>query len=182
MSDFNAIRAQPNRTGDLGPLEPSPRGNDGFTLIELMIVIVVLSMTAGVAIYAVGGIGGESVKKACQGQWKALKLSAEAVNTQTGEYPSTGTVWSVATSTPVPVPNNALVKGNSYGAGSTDNGALMGSYPAETDFALQYIKPNPTPGAASNSFAVKVLRASNGSATGPVSGTYTYTDTDCARL
>ena len=180
MRPFSAIRAQPNRTGDLRPAGHSRRHDDGFTLIELMIVIVVLSIMSGAAIFAVSGIRGDSVKSACQSKWKSLKLSAEAVNTQMGAYPVASDVWSGGDNgTPVST-NNALVAGNNHGFSGADNGALVTSYPAENDFALRYLK-NPT-GTVPNSFAIRVLRESNGSATGPISGTYTYTDTDCAGL
>ena len=181
MSDSDVIRGEPNHTGHFGPLEPEPHSDNGFTLIELMIVIVVLSIVSGAAIFAMGGIRGDSVKSACQSHWKSLKLSAEAVNTRMGTYPDASDVWDGGTGTPLTT-NNALVVGNTRGPGGTENGALVRSYPAEEDFALEYLKPNPT--GAPNSFAIRVLRASNGSATGPISGTYaySYTDTDCASL
>ena len=45
----------------------------GFTLVELLIVIVILGILAGIAVFAVQGMIGNSVQAACQSNYKTAE-------------------------------------------------------------------------------------------------------------
>lgn len=91
---------------------------DGFTLIELLIVIIVLGILAAIVVFAVGSTRKDSVAASCKTNFKAVELSAEAVNTKQGSYPA--------------VPGDLL---NSAG-----KGGLLKALPAptSTDYSLVY--------------------------------------------
>src|SRR5437588_11569845 len=61
---------------------------EGFTLIELLIVIIVLGILAAIVVFAIGSTRKDSVASTCKTNQKAVELSAEAINTKTGVYPS----------------------------------------------------------------------------------------------
>ena len=55
---------------------------NGFTLIEILIVIVVLGILAAVVIYALGGITGKSATAACQADGATVSTAMQAFVTQ----------------------------------------------------------------------------------------------------
>jgi general secretion pathway protein G len=59
----------------------------GFTLIELMIVIVILGVLAGIVIFAVGGITDRGDIAACKSDVKTLSVAVEAYKAKNGPYP-----------------------------------------------------------------------------------------------
>ena len=66
------------------------REESGFTLIELMIVIVILGVLAGVVIFAVGGIQDTGKVAACKSDVKTLEVAVEAYKAKAengGQYP-----------------------------------------------------------------------------------------------
>jgi type II secretion system protein G len=60
----------------------------GFTLVELLVVIVILGILAAVAVFAVGGISDKGKKSACKSDLKAVEVAAEAFYAQNGSYPA----------------------------------------------------------------------------------------------
>src|SRR5438045_4676843 len=64
------------------------RNEEGFTLIELLIVIIVLGILAAIVVFAIGSTRKDSVASSCKTNYKAMELSAEAVNTKVGNYGS----------------------------------------------------------------------------------------------
>lgn len=61
----------------------------GFTLIELMIVIVILGVLAGIVIFAVGGITDNGNVAACKSDVKTIDVAVEAYKAKNGSYPGT---------------------------------------------------------------------------------------------
>ena len=63
------------------------RDEAGFTLIELMIVIVILGVLAGIVIFAVGGITNNGNVAACKSDVKTVSVAVEAYKAKNGSYP-----------------------------------------------------------------------------------------------
>jgi general secretion pathway protein G len=63
------------------------RSDEGFTLIELMIVIVILGVLAGIVIFAVGGITDNGNVAACKSDVKTVSVAVEAFKAKNGVYP-----------------------------------------------------------------------------------------------
>ncbi|HAP74599.1 MAG TPA: prepilin-type cleavage/methylation domain-containing protein [Acidimicrobiaceae bacterium] len=60
----------------------------GFTLVELLIVIVILGILATVTVFAVRGITDQGEESACNADLKTLEVAAEAYMAQNGSYPA----------------------------------------------------------------------------------------------
>jgi prepilin-type N-terminal cleavage/methylation domain-containing protein len=58
----------------------------GFTLVELLIVIVILGILATVTVFAVTGITTRGKDSACKADIKTLQTAEEAQNANTGAY------------------------------------------------------------------------------------------------
>jgi prepilin-type N-terminal cleavage/methylation domain-containing protein len=95
------------------------RDQNGFTLIELLIVIAVLGILSGIAIFAVGSTKKDAASTACKTDFKSIALSAEAVNTKIATYPTT---------------NADLLK-------SGGKGGVLDEYPTSTEYKLVYAPP-----------------------------------------
>jgi prepilin-type N-terminal cleavage/methylation domain-containing protein len=63
------------------------RQEEGFTLIELMIVIVILGVLAGIVLFAVGGITDRGTSAACKTDVSTIETGVEAYFAKTGVYP-----------------------------------------------------------------------------------------------
>ena len=50
----------------------------GFTLIEMLVVIVILGILAAVVMFGVGALNNESEETACQAEYRTLVLAEEA--------------------------------------------------------------------------------------------------------
>jgi general secretion pathway protein G len=130
------------RQGDAGEI-------DGFTLIEILIVIVVLGILAAVVIFALGGIAGKSAVAACQADgatvstalatFKAQNVGTTATQTllTTGtaangnnpyiqSWPSSSTHFAFAIATAVGTPTGATAIGQ-FDVSISPAGAVTGS-------------------------------------------------------
>jgi len=58
----------------------------GFTLVELLIVIVILGILATVTVFAVTGITNKGKTSACQADAKTVQTAEEAYSANTGSY------------------------------------------------------------------------------------------------
>jgi general secretion pathway protein G len=58
----------------------------GFTLVELLIVIVILGILATVTVFAVTGITTRGKDSACKSDLKVIQTAEEAQNANTGAY------------------------------------------------------------------------------------------------
>jgi general secretion pathway protein G len=68
-------------------LNRKQRGLGGFTLIEMLIVIVVLGMLAAIVVFAVGGITSSSAASACATDAKSVSYAIAAEQSQTPNVP-----------------------------------------------------------------------------------------------
>lgn len=83
-----------------------PRRNAGFTLLEMVIVLGIIAMILGGAIFAMRGIGDAAKLKQVEADFKSLESALQMYKLNAGQYP-TGTQGLLAlvnkpTSTPVP--------------------------------------------------------------------------------
>lgn len=60
------------------------RRDEGYTLIELLLVIVVLAIMATIVVAAVGGFSAEAEEKSCQADAHVLATAVEAYFAQRG--------------------------------------------------------------------------------------------------
>jgi prepilin-type N-terminal cleavage/methylation domain-containing protein len=60
----------------------------GFTLVELLVVIVILGILAAVVVFAVGGSEEDANVKACLAERNTVEAAMEAYKSQTGDYPA----------------------------------------------------------------------------------------------
>ena len=67
-------------------------GEGGFTLVELLVVIVILGVLAGVVVFAVGGINNKSLKSACNSDVASVQTAEEANFAQTNAYVAPATL------------------------------------------------------------------------------------------
>ena len=58
----------------------------GFTLVELLVVIVILGILAAVAVFAVGGITDKGKASACKADLKSVEVASEAYFATNGAY------------------------------------------------------------------------------------------------
>jgi general secretion pathway protein G len=60
----------------------------GFTLVELLVVIVILGILAAVVVFAVGGTTDNAQDKACKAERSTVEAAVEAYKASTGDYPT----------------------------------------------------------------------------------------------
>jgi general secretion pathway protein G len=63
--------------------------DQGFTLIEMLIVIVVLGILAGITVFGVSTFKKDSEDAACKANVKTVGVAADAFKAKTGAYPTT---------------------------------------------------------------------------------------------
>jgi general secretion pathway protein G len=64
---------------------------EGFTLAELLVVVVILGILAAVVVFAVGNSTDNAKSSACDAERSTLETAIEAYRAQTGEYPTSNT-------------------------------------------------------------------------------------------
>jgi general secretion pathway protein G len=60
----------------------------GFTLVELLVVIVILGILAAVVVFAVGGSTDKAQTSACKAEKSAVETAVEAYRASVGSYPA----------------------------------------------------------------------------------------------
>ncbi len=69
-------------------MNTSKNQDKGFTLVELLIVIVILGILATVTVFAVRGITDQGQENACDTEEKTVITAAEAYYAQEGDTPA----------------------------------------------------------------------------------------------
>lgn len=64
------------------------KGDDGFSLVELLVVILVLSVLAVIVIVGVGGTASDAQGSVCRTGLSAIVEATEAYHTKTGTFPA----------------------------------------------------------------------------------------------
>ena len=59
-------------------IEKKRSGQKGFTLVELLVVIVILGVLAGIVVFAIGGITDKGKSTSCKADKSALETAEEA--------------------------------------------------------------------------------------------------------
>jgi type II secretion system protein G len=60
----------------------------GFTLVELLIVIVILGILAGIVVFAVGNLTSNAKSNACATEKSTISTALEAYKANVGRYPT----------------------------------------------------------------------------------------------
>src|SRR5690348_15708842 len=107
---------------------------DGFTLVELLMVIIVLGLLAAIVVFGIGSIRKDAGASACRTDLKSIELSAQAVHTTAGGYPD----MVAATSTHMINSKNGSTSGSGSLILSPSKGALLKTWPTSPDYVLQY--------------------------------------------
>ena len=55
-----------------------PQDEAGFTLVELLVVIVILGVLAAIVVFAIGGVKDRGAQSACKADSRALEAAEEA--------------------------------------------------------------------------------------------------------
>lgn len=63
-------------------------GAKGFTLVELLVVIVILGILAAVVVFAVAGVTNRGEDSACETELRSVRTAAQAHYAQNGSYPA----------------------------------------------------------------------------------------------
>jgi len=88
-------RCEPPRHRDVNTIMRTTTGHrgaiadKGFTLVELLIVIVVLGILSGIVVFGVGRFRGDAEAAACKADVATVSTAAEAYNLTIGTYPTT---------------------------------------------------------------------------------------------
>jgi prepilin-type N-terminal cleavage/methylation domain-containing protein len=154
----------------------------GFTLIEILVVIVVLGILAAVVIFALGGIAGKTAVAACQADGGTVSSGLATFNTQhptiLANVAGTGTNDATAPTTYTPSSAEALLIGTTLG------GPYLQSWPSNLPayaYQLAWVEEAGTGTSPTNlglwNETLEVVTGNTQSGTGP---NYSYTPTQAA--
>ncbi len=122
----------------------------GFTLVEILIVVVVLGVLAGIVIIAVGGLPSTAQKTACATEFNRFFSAFQAYNAANPTAPLSGD----ATSSSITGATGALTTGSApllsksptndvtYSAGFAPGGTDAGHWEFDSTKSPQYVQGN----------------------------------------
>src|SRR3954470_19525968 len=88
LSSHRRSNVRIREEGSMQRMIKRAREEGGFTLIELMIVIVILGVLAGIVLFAVGGITDRGTSAACKTDVSTIQTGVEAYYAKKGVYPA----------------------------------------------------------------------------------------------
>ncbi len=97
----------------------------GFTLVELLIVIVILGILATVTVFAVRGITDQGQQSACKADKATLQVAVEAFIAQNGTGPGAPALTEAAL-----VPGFMVAQSTNYDVGGSPTFAVVPATPA----------------------------------------------------
>lgn len=110
--------------------------SSGFTMIELLLVVVILGILAAVVVFALGSVTGNAKAAACNADAKTIETAVGAYNANPNG--TGGTIGLETSSTTVPAPSNAVVIGfpstfyTATNAAALISGNELSTWPQET--------------------------------------------------
>lgn len=116
-------------------IETPSRKDKGFTLVELLIVIVILGVLATVTVFAVRGVTDRGKTSACKADRKTLETAAEAYFAQYG-----GT----AIATQAYAANTGYTGSAAQAAVSAPTGVTAGATPKDTLVNAGFVRSAPS--------------------------------------
>jgi general secretion pathway protein G len=105
----------------------------GFTLVELLVVIVILGVLAAVVVFAVGGITNTSKTSACTIEVRTINTATQAFFAQKNAYPQATTAAALITLLQSSAGLNLL----SSGTGTASAGPPVATYDQTTGIYKQ---------------------------------------------
>ncbi len=144
----------------------------GFTLVELLIVITVLGVLAAIVVFALGGITAKSAVAACNADATTVDTAVQAYNAQTGgTIPATPQILTSASN-----PYLQSFPTSPYFAITLDSGNVMIAAPIGAT-PVMYGSPNACASAGATSSSTTTSVPTSTTTTTPTSTTTTTTTT-----
>jgi prepilin-type N-terminal cleavage/methylation domain-containing protein len=166
VGQTNIAGEHTNMENHIEEIESSSKRDKGFTLVELLIVIVILGILATVTVFAVRGITDKGTTSACNTDKATVQTATESYFAQ---YGSTTGIASTSATVPagIPAASNAIVtkpSGVAWNAGANPGATLV---------AAGLLRSTPTNFFVGNNGVLYVLDikcAATGGAVGDVAG------------
>ena len=95
------------------------RGDDGFTLIEILIAIVLVGILSAVVVVGISNLTSKGSKSACSASLDAAKAGSVVYFTSNGAYPTTLTQMTTAAAgvpAPLTLPTGVAINAAAVGA------------------------------------------------------------------
>lgn len=165
------------------PIRPSS-SLKGFTIVELLIVIVVIGILAAIIIVAYNGISSRAVGASLQSDLSNATKTLKLYQADYGYYP---TSIDPSTYCPTPVDTNYCLKasgGNSfanYTANNAVNPPTFSLNAVNTNGTQYYASDSTTPGSSTDTFSMAVITGTARTGSVLTAGAYTPSTTTATR-